>query len=71
MYTVEWKNVNSGVSIKECSDLSAALAIAKELNQFVTIQCEELILVGVFGVDSVNDSICPDGIEYSWKKRRK
>jgi hypothetical protein len=36
-----------------------------------TKHTEELIFVGVFGVDSVKDGKLPNGDEYLWKKRRK
>ena len=71
MYNVEWKDVDSVVCMKECDGLANALVLAKELNRFVTINCNELILVGIFGSDSIKNNVCPDGIEYTWKKRRK
>ena len=52
----------------EFANLDLALAFAKELNVFVTIQGGEFEIVGVFGVDSVKDGICPDGVKYDWNK---
>jgi hypothetical protein len=51
-------------------DLDQAMAWAKELGKFVTIRVNGMELVGMFGADSIVDGMCPDGIEYSWKKRR-
>ena len=44
------------------------MAFAKELNVFVTIQGSEFEIVGLFGVDSVKDGVCPDGVKYDWNK---
>ena len=52
----------------EFADLDLAMAFAKELNVFVTIQGGEFEIVGVFGVDSVVDGVCPDGVRYDWNK---
>lgn len=52
----------------EFANLDLAMAFAKELNVFVTIQGGEFEIVGKFGVDSVEDGMCPDGIAYTWNK---
>ena len=52
----------------EFDNLDAAMAFAKELNVFVTIQGGEFEIVGVFGVDSIKDGLCPDGVRYDWNK---
>ena len=52
----------------EFANLDLALAFAKELNVFVTIQGGKFEIVGVFGVDSVKGGICPDGVKYDWNK---
>jgi hypothetical protein len=44
------------------------MAFAKELNVFVTIQGGEFEIVGLFGVDSIKDGKCPDGVKYDWNK---
>lgn len=46
------------------------MAFAKELGAFVTIQFDGKEVVGVFGSAGVSNGKCPDGIDYSWKKRR-
>ena len=55
-------------SSSEFANLDLALAFAKELNVFVTIQGGEFEIVGMFGVDSVKDGFCPDGVKYDWNK---
>jgi hypothetical protein len=50
--------------------LAEAMNVAKSLNEFVTIQGPNVEIVGMFGVDSIVDGQCPDGVEYSWMKRR-
>ena len=51
--------------------LAEAMNVAKSMNEFVTIKGGEFEIVGKFGVDCVVDQLCPDGVEYSWKKRRQ
>jgi hypothetical protein len=53
------------------NSLDEAMAFARELGQFVTIQFDGKEVVGVFGATGVADGKCPDGMDYSWKKRRK
>ena len=48
--------------------LNLAMAYAKTLNVFVTIKGSEFEIVGMFGVDSVKDGKCPDGVAYDWNK---
>ena len=50
--------------------LAEAMNLAKHMNEFVTIQGKDFEVVGMFGVDSVKEGVCPDGVDYSWKKRR-
>jgi hypothetical protein len=54
----------------EFEDLTQAMTWAKVLGEFVTIKINGMELVGRFGTDSIKDGKCPDGVEYSWKKRR-
>ena len=58
-------------AVKEFSSLSLAMDYAKGLNEFVTIKGASFKAVGIFGVDGVSDGLCPDGVEYGWRKRRK
>jgi hypothetical protein len=48
--------------------LDLAMAHAKLLNRFVTISGDGFEIVGMFGVDSIRDGICPDGVAYDWNK---
>jgi hypothetical protein len=57
-----------GVVEKELDSLNEAMAYAKTLNEFVTIKGESFEVVGRFGVDSVRDGKCPDGVTYDWNK---
>ena len=54
----------------EVQDLQAAMELAKVLDKFVVIRGNGMEIVGRFGAASVEDGSCPDGIEYSWRKRR-
>ena len=53
---------------KEFATLDLAMAHAKLLNVFVTIKGDAFEICGVFGVDSVRDGKCPDGVDYDWNK---
>lgn len=44
------------------------MAHAKMLNKFVTISGNGFEVVGIFGVDSVANGKCPDGVAYDWNK---
>lgn len=57
-----------GQLIGQSKDLSIALKMATYVDEFVTITDGTIEIVGIFGVDSINDGICPDGIEYDWNK---
>ena len=52
----------------EFVDLVEAMAHAKSLNEFVTITGPDFEVCGMFGVDSVKDGKCPDGVAYDWNK---
>jgi len=53
---------------QEFDDLDRAMDQAKALNEFVTITGNGFEIVGRFGVDSVRDGKCPDGVAYDWNK---
>jgi hypothetical protein len=44
------------------------MAFAKTVEMFVTIKGPDFEVCGIFGVDSVKDGKCPDGITYDWNK---
>ena len=48
--------------------LSEAMNVAKSLNEFVSIVGDGFEVVGMFGVDSIKDGVCPDGVKYDWNK---
>ena len=48
--------------------LDEAMHTAKTMNEFVTITGPDFEIVGMFGVDSVKDGKCPDGVAYDWNK---
>ncbi len=48
--------------------LDSAMQAAKAVGFFVTIKGPDFEACGVFGVDSVRDGKCPDGVTYDWNK---
>ena len=48
--------------------LAEAMNLAKSMNEFVRIVGKDFEVVGLFGVDSVVDGKCPDGVTYDWNK---
>ena len=69
MYNVEWK-AGDVARLRECSSLDEAMNFAKEMNCLVTIKGNGMEIVGLFGADSIKDGKCPDGVDYTWMKRR-
>jgi hypothetical protein len=67
MYKVISKN---GLTLNSCPTLNEAMAYAKTVGMFVTINSPEFEVCGVFGADSIEDGVCPDGVPYTWMKRR-
>jgi hypothetical protein len=62
-----YKVINKEIET-EFPNLDAAMAYAKTLDAFVSIVGSEFEIVGMFGVDSVKDGLCPDGVKYDWDK---
>jgi hypothetical protein len=52
-------------------DLTLAMEMAKLVDEFVTITDGVTEIVGMFGVDSVADGKCPDGVAYDWNKKSR
>ena len=48
--------------------LDSAMNHAKSMNEFVTIKSNDFEVCGMFGVDSIVDGKCPDGVAYDWNK---
>jgi hypothetical protein len=74
MYKIYWtdhKNTAQGIYT---STLQGALRICEEKRRegfsFVTMVSENPNSVGKPGVDAVENGKCPDGVDYTWKKRR-
>jgi len=63
MYKVKGKDTTY-----EVNTLDDAMKCAKMLNEFVTITGPDFEIVGMFGVDSIKNGKCPDGIAYDWNK---
>lgn len=51
--------------------LEQAMAWAKELGEFVTIQFEGMEVVGKFGADCIEGGKLSNETAYTWKKRRR
>ena len=65
MYKVISKN---GLPLNSYPTLDDAMAFAKTVDLFVTIKGMDFEVCGIFGVDSVKNGLCPDGIAYDWNK---
>jgi hypothetical protein len=77
-YAVYWTLKGVHPQLLKHTELRLALDFAEELRKkppedeisFVTMVCENENQVGRPGVDTVKDGKTPDGVEYSWVKRR-
>lgn len=65
MFKVISKN---NLTLNELPTLDEAMTFAKTVGMFVTIKGPEFEVCGLFGVDSIKDGKCPDGIAYDWNK---
>lgn len=65
MYKIVSKN---NLPLDEFATLEEAMIFAKTVGVFVTITGPDFEVCGVFGVDSVKDGRCPDGVAYDWNK---
>ena len=63
-------NVATRTQCQDFESLDLAMAYARALGEFVTITGNGMEIVGVFGADSIRDGKCPDGVDYTWMKRR-
>lgn len=57
-----------GLPLNTCVTLEDAMAFAKTVGMFVTIKGPDFEVCGMFGVDSIKDGVCPDGVAYDWNK---
>jgi len=60
----------SGLTLNVCPTLEESMKFAKQYGMFVTIKGKDFEVCGMFGADTIKDGKCPDGVEYSWMKRR-
>lgn len=63
--------VKNNSETHEFETLDQAMAWAKGLGEFVTIQFNGSEIVGKFGADGILDGKLPNGESYKWKKRRR
>lgn len=74
-YVVFWISHGGSSHHQKHLELTVALAHAESLRKqgfrFVTMCAENADQVGKMGVDSVEDGKTPDGIDYTWVKRRE
>jgi len=68
MYKVISKNE---LPLNSFPTLDEAMTFAKTVGLFVTIMGPDFEVCGKFGVDSVEEGKTPDGVDYSWVKRRR
>jgi len=68
MYKITWKDKTDVSFEEQYETLDLAMSKAKELGVFVTIVGSGFEVVGLFGVDTVANGKCPDGVEYDWNK---
>ena len=58
----------SGLPLNSCASLDEAMSFARIVGMFVTIRGPDFEVCGIFGVDTVADGKCPDGVAYDWNK---
>jgi hypothetical protein len=64
-YQVISKNL---LPLFSCNTLNEAMVFAKTVGMFVTIKGPDFEVCGIFGVDTVANGVCPDGVAYDWNK---
>jgi hypothetical protein len=64
-----WKVIDNTDSVRgKSNDLNIAMEMAKLVDEHVTITNGVMEFVGKFGVDTIKNGLCPDGIKYDWNK---
>jgi hypothetical protein len=58
----------SGLPLNSCPSLDEAMSFAQIVGMFVTIRGPDFEVCGIFGVDTVRDGKCPNGVDYDWNK---
>jgi hypothetical protein len=62
---------NTGFVRGAFDSLDTAMEAAKLVDEFVTIKSADFEICGIFGVDSVENGVCPDGVKYDWNKANR
>ena len=65
-----YKVMKNKVELDRFLTLGEAMDYSKMLGELVTIEGNGMEIVGIFGADSIKDGKCPDGVDYTWMKRR-
>jgi len=63
-----YKVIGNDVELERFITLNEAMAFAKAVDVFVAIRGPDFEVVGRFGVDTVEDGKCPNGVAYDWNK---
>jgi len=64
-----YKLINkAGTELDGFKTLDSAMQAARAVGFFVTIKGPDFKVCGIFGVDTVKDGRCPDGVAYDWNK---
>jgi hypothetical protein len=63
-----YKITSNGLTLNDCLSLDEAMTFAKTIGIFVTIVGPDFEVCGMFGVDSIKNGLCPDGVAYDWNK---
>lgn len=63
-----YKVICNNVELDRFITLNEAMSFAKLVGTFVVIKGPNFEVVGRFGVDSVVEGKCPDGVAYDWNK---
>jgi hypothetical protein len=68
-----YKLINkTGTELDGFPTLDSAMKAAKAVGFFVTIKGpNDFEVCGVFGVDSIKNGVCPDGVKYDWNKNSR
>ena len=59
---------NNKLPLNSYLTLDEAMTFSKTIGSFVTIKGPDFEVCGIFGVDSIKDGLCPNGVKYDWNK---
>ena len=68
MWKIMYKVIEKEIELYSAKTLDEAMTFAKVLAEFVTIKGDDFEVCGKFGVDTVANGKCPDGVAYTWNK---